>query len=151
MSVLNDSTVLRTVEDGRALLSSAFLEFCVKVRNNDPSVLPDLAYDGPLSIRRLSEKEDIELADALLENTTVTYLQLKTDYHKKSSAEAMAKYVRTSKRLQRIQCIGSWNNRELQHREEIICCFLRAFRESTSLKELHMEFPFIDGSSNLAL
>jgi Ran GTPase-activating protein (RanGAP) involved in mRNA processing and transport len=48
-----------------------------------------------------------------------------------------------SKRLQRIHWKGE--------REEMICCFLHAFQESTSLKELHMEFPFFVGSSNLAL
>jgi Ran GTPase-activating protein (RanGAP) involved in mRNA processing and transport len=149
MSVSNDSTVLGTVEDGTALLSSAFLEFCVKVRNNDPFILP--APGEPLRIRRLSENEGMELADALLENTNVTDLELETGKYTKSSAEAMAKYLRTSKRLQRIRCVGSWNNRELQHREEMICCFLPAFQESTSLKELHMDCPFIDGSSNMAL
>jgi hypothetical protein len=97
MSVSNDSTVLGTVEDGTALLSSAFLEFCVKVRNNDPFILP--APGEPLRIRRLSENEGMELADALLENTNVTYLELEMDNHTKSSAEAMAKYLRTSNSL----------------------------------------------------
>jgi Ran GTPase-activating protein (RanGAP) involved in mRNA processing and transport len=151
MSVSNDSTVLGTVEDGRALLSSAFLEFCTKVRNNDPFILPELGDDEPLRIYRLSENEGMELADALLENTNVTYLELEMEHHTKCSLEAMAKYLRTSKRLQRIRCVGSWNNRELQHREEMICCFLHAFQESTSLKELHMDCIFLDGSSNLAL
>jgi Ran GTPase-activating protein (RanGAP) involved in mRNA processing and transport len=148
MSVSNDSTVLGTVEDGRALLSSAFLEFCVKVRNNDPSILP--APGEPFRIRRLSENEGMELADALLENTNVTDLELEMDNHTKSSAEAMAKYMGTSKRLQRIRFVGSWNNRELQHREEIICCFLHAFQESTSLKELYIIFSLIAGLTSLA-
>ena len=98
MSVSNDSTVLSTAEDSRALLSSAFLEFGVKVRNNDPSILPKLGDDEPLSIRRLSEKDAMEFADAHLENTNVTYLELEMEHHTKCSAEAMAKSVRTSKR-----------------------------------------------------
>jgi hypothetical protein len=153
MSVSDDSTSgTDEDEDGRTLLSSAFLEFCVKVRNNDPSILPELGDDEPLRIRHdLSEKEGIELADALLENTNVTYLQLEMEHYTKCSLEAMAKYVRTSKRLQRIRCVKSWNNRELQHREEMICCFLRAFQESTSLKELHIDFPLIAGPTSLAL
>jgi hypothetical protein len=129
MSVSNDST--STIDDGRASLSSPFLKFCAKVRNNDPSILPE--PDEPLRIRRLSEKEDIELAGALLENANVTYLQLDTKTYTKSSAEAMAKYVRTNKALQRILWDGAWcgATRTLQQHEEIICCLLPAFQEST--------------------
>jgi hypothetical protein len=101
MSDLNDSTVLSTIDAGRALLSSSLLEFCDKVRTSDLSILPE--PDQPLIIRRLSEKECMELADALLENTNVTYLELKTDYYTKSSAEAMAKCIRNNKRLQHIR------------------------------------------------
>jgi hypothetical protein len=146
MSVSNDSTELSTVEDGRALLSSAFLEFCVKVRNNDPSILPELGNGKSFNIRHLSEKEDIELADALLQNTNVTYLEFVSKKHTNSSAEAMAKYVPTSKSLQRIR----WNG-DLRQRVEMICFFLHAFQESTSLKEPHVHFPVIDGPSSLAL
>jgi hypothetical protein len=141
MSDPNVSMVLSTIEDGRALLSPIFLEFCTKVRNNDLSVLP--APGEPLRTRDMGERERLELADALLENTNVTYLELEMEHHTKCSAEAMAKYVRTSKSLQRIRCKGE--------REEIICCFLHAFQESTSLKELHIYFPVIDGPSSLAL
>lgn len=59
----------------------------------------------------------------------------------------MAKRVRNSKRLQQI----SWECRELRHRQEIICCFLHAFQESISYKELNMELPPVGGPSNLAL
>jgi hypothetical protein len=51
---------------------------CVKVRNNDPSILPELGNGKPFKIHHLSEKEDIELADALLENTSVMYLEFET-------------------------------------------------------------------------
>jgi hypothetical protein len=106
-------------------LSSEFLEFTVKVRNNDPSVLPDPGQ--PFRISHLSEREGIELTDALLENTRITYLDLTTGHYTKSSAEAMAKYVRTSKHLQHFR----WNHqnwtiydRVLQ--EEMPCCLLTA-------------------------
>jgi hypothetical protein len=56
MSVSNDSTVLRTVEDGRGLLSSAFLEFCDKLRKNDPSILPEPGNDRPSRIRRFERE-----------------------------------------------------------------------------------------------
>jgi Ran GTPase-activating protein (RanGAP) involved in mRNA processing and transport len=131
-----------TIDDGRALLSSTFLEICAKVRNNDPSILPEIG--NPFRIRDLSEREDIELADALLENTSVTYLQLDMVNHTKSSAEAMAKYVRTSKHLQRIRCNGLAC-------DDRLCCFLPALQESTSLKELHMVLPLVGGPSSLAL
>jgi hypothetical protein len=121
MSDPNDST--RTADDGRALLSSSFLEFCTKVRSNDTSILPEPGE--PFKIRYLSENEDIELANALLENTNVTYLELDTAMY--TSSVAMAKYVRTSKRLQNIRWVGN-SNRELQHREEMICCFLSAIQ-----------------------
>jgi hypothetical protein len=59
----------------------------------------------------------------------------------------MAKYMRTSKHLQRI-C----STREFRHQHEvIICCFLHAFQESMSLKELNIHFPLIGEPSNLAL
>jgi hypothetical protein len=137
-----------TIDDGIALLSPTFLEFCAKVRNNDSSILPELGK--PFRIRRLSEREYMELADALLENTSVTYLELMDiDYFTKSSAEAMAKYVRTSKRLLRFR----WDEErdEEYHCEEMLCIFLPAFQESTSLKELKIDLPLIAGSSKLAL
>jgi hypothetical protein len=113
MSDPNDSR--GTINDGRPLLSLTFLEVCAKVRKDDPSILPEPGE--PLRIRDLSEKEDIELADALLENTSVTYLQLTTETFTKSSAEAMAKYVRAS--LQRIgwPCYRMPNDRELKQNE----------------------------------
>ena len=62
-----------------------------------------------------------------------TYYNWKqTERYTKSSAEAMAKYVRTSKRLQRIRCIGD-SGRELQQHEEMMWCFLPVFQESKSL------------------
>jgi hypothetical protein len=144
MSDPNDSA---STGDG-VPLSSNFLEFCVKVRNNDPSILPE--GDEPFNIRDLSEREGLELADALLENNNVTYLELKTKKYTKSSAEAMAKYMRTSKHLQHIL----WD-RELDaeswHREEMFCCFLPAFQESKSLKELGIELPVAGRPSNQAL
>jgi Ran GTPase-activating protein (RanGAP) involved in mRNA processing and transport len=153
MSVSNDSTVLKsTIDDGRALLSSKFLEFCGKVRNNDPSILPEFGEGKPFKIRPLSEGESIELSDALLKNTSVRYLKVGTEEYTKSSAEAMAKYVRTSKHLQRVCWNHDWtmNDQELRHREEILCCILLAIQESTSLKELDIELPCGRGPSYLA-
>jgi hypothetical protein len=136
-----------TVDDGRATLSPSYLEFCAKVRSNDPSILPEPGE--PFRIRDLSEKEAMELADALLENNNVTYLELmKLENQTKGSVEAMAKYVRTSKRLQRIRWKGDKGGDD--NCEEILRCFLRSFQESTSLKELHMDLPLIGGPSNLA-
>jgi Ran GTPase-activating protein (RanGAP) involved in mRNA processing and transport len=147
MSVSNDSTGTCTIDDGRTLLSSTFLDFCIKVRNNDPSILPQPGW--PLRIRHISEKECIELADALLENTSVTDLELQILMYTKDSAEAMAKYVRTSKHLQRIRW-GEEYQRSPES-EEMFCCLLLAIQESTSLKLLHMERPSPGGPSNLAL
>jgi Ran GTPase-activating protein (RanGAP) involved in mRNA processing and transport len=145
MSVSNDSTVLSTIDAGRASLSSPFRKFCAQVRNNDPSILPKPGQ--PLRIRTLSEKEDMELADALTENTNVTYLKLEAGLYTKCSTEAMAKFVRTSKHLERIH----WEEARSPC-EEIFCCFLHAFQESTSLKELHINFPASGGGpSRLAL
>jgi Ran GTPase-activating protein (RanGAP) involved in mRNA processing and transport len=148
MSVSNDSTLTGAIDDGRALLSSTFLEFCVNVRKDDPSVLPQ--FGKPFMIRRLSEREHMELADALLENNSVTSLELETDKYTKSSAEAMAKYVRTSKRLQRIRFQPEYGS-TYGNREDFLCIFLPAFQESTSLKELHVDSRLIGGPSNLAL
>jgi hypothetical protein len=59
MSASNDST---NTGDGVSL-SPEFLDVLVKVRTNDPSILPELGE--PFKIRPLSEKEHIELADHL--------------------------------------------------------------------------------------
>jgi hypothetical protein len=91
MSDPNEST--STGDDGVSL-SSTFLEFCAKVRRNDRSILPEVGE--PFKIRNLRENEDMELADALMENTNITYLQLNTANFT-NSAEANAKNVRTSK------------------------------------------------------
>jgi Ran GTPase-activating protein (RanGAP) involved in mRNA processing and transport len=148
MSDPNDST--STGDDDS--LSPEFLEFCANVRNNDPSVLPE--FGRPFRIVcRSGEKEDIELADALLENNNVKYLELHTTKYRNLSAEAMAEYVRTSKHLQRIDWLSFYmmNDPRLQHHEEMFCCFLPALQESTSLKELRISFPREGGLSNLAL
>jgi hypothetical protein len=143
MSHPNDST--STDDD------ISFLEFCGMVRNSDPSILPD--PNEPFKIRRLSEREYNVFADALLENTNVTYLELETATYKRSSAEAMARYVRTSKHLQRIIWNGASyrDDQESEQCQKMLCCFLPAFQASTSLKELHMELPLsASGPSNLA-
>jgi Leucine-rich repeat (LRR) protein len=97
----------------------------------------------------------MEVADALLENNSVTYIELRTAKYTKSSAQAMAKYVRTSKRLQRICWNGDWvaviDDQEFQQREELLCYFLPAIQESTSLKDLQLKLPHRDGPSSLAL
>jgi Ran GTPase-activating protein (RanGAP) involved in mRNA processing and transport len=147
MSDPNDSTSNTDDDDS---LSSTFVDICFKVRNNDPSILPEPGK--PFRIIEMREKEYTELADALLENTNVAYIQLETDDYTKCSAEAMAKYVRTSKSLQRIQWNGELGTtyRELRHREKTLCYLLPAFQESASLKELDIDLPLNDGPSNLA-
>jgi Ran GTPase-activating protein (RanGAP) involved in mRNA processing and transport len=121
-------------------LSLTFLEFCAKVRNNDPSILPELGQPFKIRCMSMSEKEQMELSEALLENNRVTYLELDTRNYTKSSAEAMANYVRSSKRLERIEMPKYYAVSE-QHYEETLCCFLLAIQESTSLiKELQMNF-----------
>jgi Leucine-rich repeat (LRR) protein len=148
MSVSNDSTGISTIDDGRALLSPTFLKFCAKVRNNDPSILPKLGK--PFKIGPLSEGESIEVADALLENTSVKYLELEVADYTATSAKAMAKYLRTSTHLQHIR----WDvdrDAELRQCEEVLCCFLPAIQESTSLKELQISFTVTGGPSDLAL
>jgi hypothetical protein len=70
----------------------------------------------------------------------------------------MAEYVRTSKRLRRIDWNLNWmmndsalrHCEEMEHCEEMVCCFLPAFQESTSLKELHMELPIRCRKSSVA-
>jgi hypothetical protein len=148
MSISNDST--SPIDGDGVSLSPTFLQFCIKVRNNDPSILPEAGE--PFRIRHSSEREHMELADALLENTSVTSIELYTENYTKGSAEAMAKYVRTSKRLQHIRWDGQLCAEfpELRHREEIVCCFMSALKESTSLEELDINFPSIGGPSSLA-
>jgi hypothetical protein len=152
MSVSNDSTA-QTINDGIVLLSSSFFDFCARVRNHDPSILPQ--FGKPFRFRPFSEKEDVELVDTLLEsNTNVTHLELWLCYNTKSSSEATAKYVRTSKRLRRIRFRRKMEPESQRlgrlHEEIMMCYFLPAIQESTSLKELHMELPLVRGRSTLA-
>jgi hypothetical protein len=133
MSDLNDSAST----GGGVPLSATLLDFCAKVRKDDPTVL---MYPGePFRIRVLSEDEHMELADALLENNSITYLELGTAIkHPRRYIEAMAEYVRTSKCLQRI-CWHSNSivaDRVLQPCEEMLCYLLPAIQEKTSFKEL---------------
>jgi hypothetical protein len=97
MSISDDSDSVATgtgaVDGDSVPFSSAFLDFCGKVRNDDPSILP--VSGMPFKIGFLREKEDMELADALLENSSIIYLELMIERYTKSSAEAMAKYIRT--------------------------------------------------------
>jgi hypothetical protein len=116
-------------------IDATFIEFCAKVRSNDPTIMPELGR--PFKIRHLSDEEDTELADALLENKRVTYLELETQRYSKSSTEAIAKYVRTSKRLKHIHWPRNFRVSAAMQ-EEMFCCFLPAIQESTSLRELHM-------------
>jgi hypothetical protein len=87
------------------------------------------------------------------ENNSVTYLELETGTFYEKFRRGMAKYLRTSKYLQSI----SWpkdffsNDRENPQNEEMLCCFMSALRESTSLKELDINFPRGGGPSNLTL
>jgi Leucine-rich repeat (LRR) protein len=145
---MNDPNDSAGTGDGPPL-SSKFHDFCAKVRNSDPSVLPEPGQ--PLRLSHLSEEENMELADALMESTNVTNLFLGTSNYTRSSAEAMAKYVRASKYLQRI-CWARhlmMGQRAMQQHEEMLCCFLPAIQESTSIKELDISFPRVGGSSNL--
>jgi len=70
----------------------------------------------------------------------------------KSSAEAMTACVRASKRLQRMRARTRCQvrNATMQLRDEMLCCFLSAIQESTSLMELHMESPRVGEPANLA-
>jgi hypothetical protein len=84
MSVSSASST-GTIDYGRVFARagpSAFVEFCAKVRNVDSSILPE--FGKPFKIRRTCEEEDIALAVALLENTSVTYLELETESIRKS-------------------------------------------------------------------
>jgi Ran GTPase-activating protein (RanGAP) involved in mRNA processing and transport len=134
-------------------VSSTFLDFCIKVRNNDPSILPESGE--PFKIRYMREREGKELADALLENISVTYIEIDMNKYTRSAAEAMAKYVRNSKRLQRISWKGVFGGKlipqDFQHREEMLCCFLPAIQDSVWLEELDMQLLSTGGPSNQAL
>jgi hypothetical protein len=138
-------SVSNSKDDGRPF----FLDFLRKIRNNDPSILPEAGK--PFKIPRMCESEGIELAGALLENTSVTYLQLETrNYEKKVAfAEAMAKYVRTSRHLQHIRWLGECT--DFQSRQEIFTDFMPAMYDSTSLKELEIKFSLRGRPAKLAI
>ncbi len=65
----------------------------------------------------------------------------------------MAVYVRTSIHLQRITLQRDVHGaaQALPHHQVMLNWFLPAFQESTSLKELNINFPLVSGPSNLAL
>jgi Ran GTPase-activating protein (RanGAP) involved in mRNA processing and transport len=112
----------------------AFGMYCDQLRANDPTVVP--GDNLPFKIRPcLSEKEHIELADALTQNTIVKRIFLDVDDFTERSAQAMAEYLRTSKNLYSVILCGSRNNSESQR---VLSCFLLALKEKASLKELSL-------------
>jgi hypothetical protein len=128
MSLSNDNDSTVTIDNGRALLSSTFLELCVKVRNSYPSILP--APGEPFKLRRMCEREGIELSNALLGNNSATYLHLETVKYMRALQKQWPSSMRTSKCLQRIRLNLDWmiDDRVLQRREEMLSCFLPAFQ-----------------------
>jgi hypothetical protein len=135
--------ILRILLTLALLFRRFFSSFCTKVRKDDPSILLD--RNSTFRIRpSLGEKESIELAAALLENTSVTDLELVWQTYTKRPAEAMVNYVRTSKHLEHLRFPESrmTAGRELP----ILCYFLNAIQESTSLKELDITFPCVPSS-----
>jgi hypothetical protein len=55
-----------TSTGGGVPLSLKFLDFCAKVRSNDPSILPEPGKPFTIRWMSMSEKELMELAHALL-------------------------------------------------------------------------------------
>jgi Ran GTPase-activating protein (RanGAP) involved in mRNA processing and transport len=117
-----------------APISATFLGYCNQLRENDPTVLPrdNLPFKiGP----RLSEREHIELADALTHNTRVQRIFMELDDYSERSAQAMAEYFRASKVLRCVILSGSRNNSESQR---VLSCLLVALQNTPSLKELSL-------------
>jgi Ran GTPase-activating protein (RanGAP) involved in mRNA processing and transport len=131
----------------RNIISSTFLDFCTKLRDDDPTVLP--SADMPFRIRcGLSETEHIGLSDALLESRAVKRLELEVLGFTERSAKAIGKYLRSSKHLVSVSFKDGWvpthlldDFAELRRRQPLVLSILlRALRESTSLKELTIKY-----------
>lgn len=131
---MSNSKVAAAVPDQS--VSSTFLQCCVRLRADDPTVLP--RKGAPFVInRKLSERESIELTNALLQNTNIQSISLNVDHYTSKSAETMGKYLRGSKHLQRVRLEGRpFPDVNLQRHKQVFSILLRALQESTSLKEI---------------
>jgi Ran GTPase-activating protein (RanGAP) involved in mRNA processing and transport len=125
---------IHTMAEDSASTSPTFREYCDKLRANDPTVLPRDNFPfkiGPL----LSEREHIELADALTQNTLIERIFMELDDYTERSAKAMAEYFRASEGLRCVILSGSSHDPTSQR---MLSCLLLALQERPSLKELSL-------------
>jgi hypothetical protein len=111
MSDPYDST--STIDDDDVSLSSTFLECCVKVRNNDPSILlaPNL-QTLVLTDRTLGSAGLAELAPALYRNTSIKVLDMSNNYlNDIESAEILRDILRSNKTITALDLSRNWFGR----------------------------------------
>jgi Ran GTPase-activating protein (RanGAP) involved in mRNA processing and transport len=116
--------------------ASAVPRLCAQLRANDPSALPEgpnVAFEPnvPDSCRLM-------IAEALLQNTVVRRIRLELDDYRKSSTDAMAKYLAQSKHLLAVELTLDVNCRMEYTHQQSLSTFIKAIGQSTSVQELSL-------------
>jgi hypothetical protein len=101
----------------------------------------------PLRIRPLGEK-DIELASALLKKYQCQVPRIEYGKVYEKLCRAMAKYVRTSKHLQRIRWREGTKDCDSEVRDKLL--FTVCFSRKYVAQGIRLELPSVGGPSNLA-
>jgi hypothetical protein len=139
-SISDSSNAHVDVDAGdEALISVSVRRLCNRLRANDPRLLDDRhdddVFDPSHHMQGYSEAEIIEVFQALKENTSVKNVALSLNDYTKSTAEAAADYLESSKTLQTLEL---WVNEVERSQEirEMISVLLRALSRKTSVTKL---------------
>jgi hypothetical protein len=128
-----------------AQISVAIRRLCNQLRANDPCVLAYGSFFIPFQGEgKYSKAEWIEVFQALRENTLVKDIQLWLHSYTKISAEAAAKYLESSKILQRIDLRVARYSQEVP---AVICLLLRALSRNASVTELLVDTKSVGWAS----
>jgi hypothetical protein len=101
-SVSDSSNAHDAAGGDEALISIAVRRICNQLRANDPRLLDDSWFDLSY-LAGFFEAASIKVFQALKKNTNVKHVRLGLHYYTKSSAEAAAEYVESSKTLQTLE------------------------------------------------
>jgi Ran GTPase-activating protein (RanGAP) involved in mRNA processing and transport len=118
-----------------------FSRLCVKLRANNPSVLPRGPNQHFDIGAYVSDSSCAELAEALTQNTIIRRIMFYLEVHSELSAKAMAKYLSQNKSLLSVDLrrsrFGALGMPFVQDR--LLPTFIEAIGQSTSIKDLNIK------------
>jgi Ran GTPase-activating protein (RanGAP) involved in mRNA processing and transport len=139
---------------------SVVLQLCAQLRANDPSLLLWILSEGlPHWCLQMKGKANIAfdpevpdscrlmIAEALLQNTVVRRIGLELDDYRKSSTDAMAKYLAQSKHLSAVELTLDVNFGMQYYHRQYLSTLIEAIVQSNSIKELILTCPGLGSAS----